>query len=230
MGSQVCRTQRFSCHLGVKTPGKLPGRFLRDRRDDPVLGVSYPDIDYFSDDTVFDHLPPLPDYRIRGVGIGHCKEEMSLFRDLFQIFGLGNGQGDRLVAQDVDIFFQKAFGNLIMAGIGRRNGDEIDAVIAGGFLVRHLLIICIDAVLRNLPGVRRLQVFVTMAGKTACAENSQIVHHGAVAVHIADIGAKSAANHTISYFFQENGLLSSKHAAQDILKTMLFFPVFVFIT
>jgi len=51
-----------------------------------------------------------------------------------------------------------------------------------------------------------------------------------MAVYIADIGSKTASNHAISYFFQENCLLSSKYAAQDILKTMLFFPVFVFIT
>ena len=202
MGTQVSRAQGFACHIRIKAPGQPARGLLGDGGDDPVLGMSCAEIDDLSDDAFFDHLPRLPDGRIGGVGVRDGKKKISFIRDLFQVFRLFHGHGDRLVAQDVDIFFHKIFCNLIMAGVGRRNRDKIDSVLAGGFLVRHFLIICIDPVFRNLPGVRCLQIFVPMAGKTAGTQYSQIIHHCAVAVYVTYIGSETAANHSVSYFFQ----------------------------
>ena len=192
--------------------------------------MSRAEVDDLADDALFDHLPRLPDRRIGGVGVGDGKKKISFIRNLFQVLCLFHSHGDRLVAQDVDIFFHKIFCNLIMAGVGCSDRDKINAVLAGGFLVRHFLIICIDPVFRNLPGVRRLQIFVPVAGKTAGTEHGQIIHHCAVAVYITDIGSEIASNHSVSYFFQGKCLLPKTYSTRLCSQLCCSIPAFVLIT
>ena len=79
---------------------------------------------------------------------------------------------------------------------GRHDNHKINAVGALRLLFRHFAEVCIDARrVGNVPCPSGRAVLFRIACETARAQDSQLVHRCAVAVHIADKRTIAAADH-----------------------------------
>ncbi len=66
-----------------------------------------------------------------GVGVGHHEQPFLFRRQLLQLRGLGVGDGDGLVAGDVDARVQKRLADLKMGDVGSHHHHKVDAVGPG---------------------------------------------------------------------------------------------------
>ena len=77
------------------------------------------------------HLTRLPNQRISGVVVRDDEHHARFFDRLHKVFGLGEIECQRFVADDVEAAFDGRFGNLIMCVVRCGNGDKIDAIVTG---------------------------------------------------------------------------------------------------
>ena len=116
-----------------------------------------------------------------GVGVGHHEQPVLLRRQLLQLRSLGVGDGDGLVAGDVDARIQKRLADLKMGDVGSHHHHKVDAVGAGGFLLCHLPVVGIAPGGVQPQRFRRFTGFFGMGGKDEnltfnkrqCSEYSQ---------------------------------------------------------
>ncbi len=188
VGAQVARAEGLSHRLRLEAPGQISLRFfVLSRFNDPVLRVLNTDMEDVADHALADHLPGLADHRIACVAVGHADQQIPVLRDPLQVQGLIQGQGERLVAHDVDPALHEIFCRLIVAGVGGHDRDKVDPVLSCGLRVRHFPVVVIDTVPVDSPGLRSLQTHVKMAGKASRAELCQVIYPGRMPVDVADI-------------------------------------------
>ena len=66
-----------------------------------------------------DHLARLPHQRVAGVVVRHAEDDAGLLHDLRQLLGLGQVEGHRLVAHDVEAGLGEGLGDLEVRVVGR---------------------------------------------------------------------------------------------------------------
>ena len=125
-----------------------------------------------------------------------AEDDAGLLHDLGQLLGLGEVEGHRLVAHDVEAGLGEGFGDLKMGIVRRGDGNEVDALVGRQllFALDHLLVGAVGAFGANvvvgggglgLGGVGR---------QGAGDEGGAVVHDGGDAVDAADEGALAAAD------------------------------------
>jgi hypothetical protein len=103
----------------------------------PVLGIFDLDDPQLSELTPRDHGLGVADHRIAGVVVGEGEDHACGLGGFRQFLRLGQGGGQRLVADDMDAAFQELQGDRGMHVVRRHDGDGVDAVLAAGLFGRH---------------------------------------------------------------------------------------------
>ena len=108
-----------------------------------------------------DHRLHLAHHRIGRVAIVHRADLAGGFGDAHDLFAFFDRHRHRLFAKHVKPGLQEGFGDLEMRGVWRRDGDQINPVVAPSFTVQHLLPVAIGAI-RSKP--KRLRVGSALCG------------------------------------------------------------------
>ena len=144
-----------------------------------------------------------------GVGVGHHEQPFLFRRQLLQLRGLGVGDGDGLVAGDVDAHVQKRLADLKMGDVGSHHHHKVDAVGAGGLLLCHLPVVGIAPGGVQPQRFRRFAGFFGMGGKDAGHQFGRAVQGDGPPMGIADEGTGAAAHHSVAQnLFHAHMLLS----------------------
>ena len=82
--------------------------------------------------TAGDHLPRLLDELVAGVAIGDADDLVGRLRQHQQFFRFGDGETERLLANDVDPRLQRRLADLEVRAVGRGDRDGLQTVGASG--------------------------------------------------------------------------------------------------
>ena len=102
----------------------------------------------------------------------------------------------RLFAQDADSGFHEGLGDLVMGGVGRGDGDEIDAVGPAAFARQHLAPVAIGAILRDAEALGEGAALDRVGVERAGDEVIEPVDARAEPVRRADLATFAAADET----------------------------------
>ena len=100
----------------------------------------------------------------------------------------------------MEAVLDERLGDVEMEEVGRHDRHEVDAFIGrqGGFGLGHLLVRAVHAVVVEVQRAALLGRLVGVGGEGAGDEFGKAIQRGRAAVHGADEGARSAANHAVA--------------------------------
>jgi hypothetical protein len=132
--------------------------------------------------------------------VGEDEDLAHSLDDLPQLEGLGQVEGHRLVADDVESGLQKQPGRTVVLVVGGDDDDKVEALLRGQgrFGLGHFAVGPVDARrIEEKVGARGLGAD-RVAGKRAGDQLGPAVHRGGDAVHAPDEGAPPPADHSES--------------------------------
>lgn len=81
-----------------------------------------------------------------GEAVGDADDQPVLLGECPDLVALGDGEEERLLANDVEAGFEQCLGDLVVREVRGRDGDDLDAIGAPGFLGDQRLVVGIEAV------------------------------------------------------------------------------------
>ena len=178
----------------IGAPGRLLLATGLQGAGQPVLGVFHLHHPQLTQRAGLHQGPGLAHHRVAGVGIGHAEQPAAGARALHQVVGLGQGAGQRLVADDVDAGVEKGTGRRVVQVVGGNDGHHLDAVGPCRLGPRHLPEIGVHPV-RRQPLRRAAALGPGRVGRGRGGQQLKaVIQPRGDAVHRADEGALAAAH------------------------------------
>ena len=135
---------------GVGAPRGLFLAGVFERRGEPVLRVFDLHEAELAEFAGGDHFASLANDGIAGVVMREAENFAGFFDELRESFGVFDGGGERLVADDVEAGFEEGFRGAEVEMIRRDDGDDVDAIGAPGFGGSHFGEAAVGAVGRDV--------------------------------------------------------------------------------
>ena len=148
-----------------------------------------------ADPARFDLGPRLAHHGIAGIGVGDAEEAAAALYGLDQVAGLGQRRRQRLVANHVDAGLEERAGDRVVHIVRRDDGNDLDAVGALGLRRRHLAVVGVDALGRQLSVLAREDGVLGIGAEGAGDQLIAVVQPRGDAVGAADEGAAPTADH-----------------------------------
>ena len=187
--------ERLPAALRVEDPAQpVVLRALLDARREPALDVLDLDEPDRAQRAVVDEHPRVARHRIRRIRVRDGEQAVAATRSRDEIAGLGEGLGDRLVADDVETGVERRNRERVVRVVRRHDRDRLDAVRALALPFEHLVDAAVAAGRieshRRPRGARACRI----AGKHAGDRLPPAVHLGGAPMHAADPGVRPSAD------------------------------------
>ena len=141
VGGDVAEAASTSRLGRIGPPGGLLLPLRLQPASEPALNIERPHRLNLAQLSRLDHLPGLADQRVAGVVVRHGEDRAALLDQFVKLFGLGQVEGEWLVADDIKPGFQCRLGNGEVSVVRGRDGHEVDPLVGGeGPLLRQQLI------------------------------------------------------------------------------------------
>ena len=156
MGTDVSEATGRSALGRVGSPGCLLLAILFEAAAKPTLDVGSPDRLDLSQFAGLDHLAGLAHQRVAGVVVGDGEDDLVLFDEGREFLSLGEIEGQRLVADDIEAGLDRRLGDLEVGVVRSGDRNEIDAFgfVEGELAGDHLLVGTVGSLLSDavIPG------------------------------------------------------------------------------
>ena len=126
--------------------------------------------------------------------MGQYKQRIRAFRRLHQFLGIGQGRGQRFVANHMNAALQKFTRSSEVYVVRGHDGHRLDPVLQTGLADRHRFEIVIDA--RQAQRFTRGLRLFRGRGQRPSNQFKPIVYAGGNTVHATDKGIIAATHHT----------------------------------
>ena len=154
------------------------------------------------------HFSGLPHHRVAGVVVRDGEHHARLVDRVGQLLGLGQVEGHRLVANDVEAGFDRRLGDFKMGVVRRGDREKVDPLVGRqlGFAFDQFLVGAVRPFGRNVVVSGRRFCLFRVARQRPCHQGGAIVENRGGCMHAADKGALPAADEGLAKFTVEGSV------------------------
>ena len=183
-----------------------------------VLQVDHADV---AEHPLLHHRRHLVDQRMAGEAVGDADDQALRLGERGDLLALGHGEEERLLADHVDAGLEQGLGDLVVREVRRRDGDDLDAVVALRLLGDQRLVVRIEPLLGDAEVAAEVAAPLGVDVEGAADHPvGGVVAQRAGAVLVADLAGAAAADHAPAQRAVDE-LLSVVHLRQSFLASVL---------
>ncbi len=186
VGADVPHAVGNAGELGIGAPGCLFVPCLFRGRGQPAHGVFRHHHLDLANVSVFHHHLRLLRRGALGVSVGGAEQQALFFSQLCQLFCLLHSEGEGFVTDHVDSLQQKGFGRRIVGVIGSTDDHIVNTVFSRRFLLRHFIVVAIQALPVQSELFTGEQSPLKTCGKTSSHQLGAAVKFRSLAMYMAD--------------------------------------------